>query len=100
MIGILITVTVISIAYLKYRVRQRILDAGLKDDNYSRAFESIGEIKDYTLKWSILFLSGGIGLVIVSFIPVESDTSALPYGIEAISIGVGLLVYHLIPKRK
>lgn len=100
MIAILVTIAVIVIAYLKYRLQQRILDAGLQSDNYAKAFEKIGDLKNDTLKWSILFLFSGIGLVIIYFIPAESDMSALPYGIEAISIGIGLLIYHLISKRK
>lgn len=100
MVGILVTIAVIITAYLKYRIQQRILDAGLQNDNYARAFEKIGDIKNDTLKWSILFLFSGIGLVVIYFIPVESDTSALPYGIEAICIGIGLLIHHLISKRK
>jgi len=100
MIAILVTIAVITIAYLKYRLQQRMLDAGLQNDNYAKAFEKISDLKNDTLKWSILFLFSGVGLVIIHFIPTESDTSALPYGVEAISIGFGLLIYHLLPKRK
>ncbi|ACT96662.1 hypothetical protein [Dyadobacter fermentans] len=50
------------------------------------------------MKWGILSLFGGMGLVVIEFLPYKISESTLPDGVEAIFLAVGFLVYHYISR--
>ena len=50
-----------------------------------------------SLKWGIIIFLGGLGLVLIHYLDIDSD-SPLPYGIESIFIAVGFILYFLIEK--
>lgn len=49
------------------------------------------------LKWGIIIFLGGIGLVLIHFLNLDSD-NPLPYGIESLFIAFGFIAYFLIEK--
>ena len=49
------------------------------------------------LKWGIIIILGGLGLVLIHYLNLSSD-SPLPYGIESIFIAIGFIAYFLIEK--
>ncbi|HKK43357.1 MAG TPA: hypothetical protein VJ963_13165 [Bacteroidales bacterium] len=49
------------------------------------------------LKWGIIIFLGGIGLVLIHYLKLSSE-SPLPYGIESISIALGFILYFFIEK--
>jgi Na+/proline symporter len=51
----------------------------------------------YNLKWGLIILLAGAGLIIIHFLDLDSD-SPLPYGIETISIALGFILYFFIEK--
>ncbi|MEQ8925304.1 MAG: DUF6249 domain-containing protein [Fulvivirga sp.] len=51
-----------------------------------------------SLKWGLLILSAGIGLVIIDGVSFK-DESTLPFGIFAISVSLGFLVYFVLARR-
>ncbi|MBS7565966.1 hypothetical protein KHS38_16280 [Mucilaginibacter sp. Bleaf8] len=96
-------VVIIVIAILNFILKLRVLNTGVKDEIYIRlltnSFESKAN-KSEALKWGLLLLFGGIGLVINQFIPGASYLdSPLPYGIEAIFISFGFLLYHYLQRN-
>lgn len=50
------------------------------------------------LKWGLIILLGGLGLVLIHYLKLSSD-SPLPYGIESISIALGFILYFFIEKN-
>jgi hypothetical protein len=100
MIAILITIATIIIALLNYRLKRRIIEAGRIDENIvDRLFKPAGFPQDL-LKWGLLLFFGGAGLVVLEFIPYRGDQSPLPYGLEAIFIAIGFLVYYFLVRKE
>lgn len=52
-----------------------------------------------SLKWGLIILCGGIGLIIINMVDFYND-SPLPFGIMAVSIAVGFLSYFFIIKNR
>ena len=49
------------------------------------------------LKWGIIIFLGGIGLILIHYLKLSSD-SPLPYGIESIFIALGFILYFLVER--
>jgi hypothetical protein len=100
MIAILITIAVIITRLLNYRLKKQIINAGRIDENVvDRLFKPSGFPTDL-LKWGLLLFFGGLGLVVLEFIPYRGDESPLPYGLEAIFIAAGFLLYYVIVRKE
>lgn len=52
----------------------------------------------YNLKWGLIILLAGAGLIIIHFLDLDSD-SPLPYGIESVCIAIGFMFYFFIEKH-
>lgn len=94
-----ITATVIM-SFLNYRLKKRILDSGPVDDNIMKLIPAFPQMNTEMLKWGIILLFAGIGLIVLEFIPYSVENSPLPYGIETVFIAIGFLVYFYMPKNK
>ncbi len=94
-----ITATVIK-TYLNYRLKKRILDAGPVDDNLLKLVPAFSQMNTEMLKWGVILLFGGLGLIVLEFIPYTIETSPLPFGIETVFIAIGFLVYFYMVKNK
>jgi hypothetical protein len=95
-----IVITVVIIALYNYRLKRRIIDSGPIDDNALKFLTSLSGFGSEVLKWGIILLFGGLGLVVLEFIPIKASQSSLPYGVEAIFLAVGFLVYYFIVKKQ
>ena len=64
------------------------------------------EVNKYpSLKWGLVALMAGLGLIIIEFIrngqeAMEFYQSMLPYGIELVFISLGFLIYFFIVNRR
>lgn len=85
-------------AFSHHFLRRKIVDKNNLDDNTIRALR-LEESRHTALKWGMVVFFGGIGLIILEFIPYEYD-SPLPFGIEAVMISAGFLVYYFMIKRE
>ncbi len=52
-----------------------------------------------SLKWGLIILFGGIGLIIINMVDFYHD-SPLPFGIMAVSIAAGFLSYFFVIKNR
>lgn len=85
---------------LKYRLRSRIVSSGLTDEKLIKGlFASKVDNRYSTLKWGLILLFAGVGLILLEYIPYEYD-SPLPYGIEGTFIALGFLVYYFLVNGK
>lgn len=97
-------IVVIVIAILNFILKLRVLNSDIRDEVYIRLLTNSFEKKTSktdALKWGLLLFFGGIGLVVNQFIPgANYMDSPLPYGIEAIFLSLGFLLYYYIERNK
>jgi hypothetical protein len=108
-LGLTLAIVVIIIAILNHRIKMRMIKDGHVDENSIKILsqENSGFKLD-TLKWGIILLFGGIGLIILDYLPHNYDldrnydyqASPLPFGIEIVCLAVGFLVYYFIAKAQ
>ena len=100
MIAILITIATLIVVLSNYILKRRIIEKGPIDENAYKFLEKLTGTGSEVLKWGIIVLFGGIGLVVLEFVPYDANTSPLPYGVEAIFIASGFLLYYYLVQRK
>ncbi|MEM9327683.1 MAG: DUF6249 domain-containing protein [Bacteroidota bacterium] len=102
-IGVLGTIG-LTIGYLiktmtDYRLKKKLIEKGLISQEAGSLFQSHkSENKYASLKWGLIILCGGIGLIIINYIEYYRD-SPLPFGVLAVSIASGFLIYYFMVKR-
>jgi hypothetical protein len=96
---ILIIITVIIFRLFNYILQRRILDAGPLDEHAVKFLAAGASTGKENLKWGMLLLFGGAGLLVLACLPVEMDKSPIPYGVEAIALALGFISYYLITKN-
>ncbi|MDB5136865.1 MAG: hypothetical protein JWP37_3468 [Mucilaginibacter sp.] len=96
--GITLAIVIIIISILNHRVKMRMIKEGHVDENSIKILsqQSAGFKLD-TLKWGIILLFGGIGLILLEYVRYGYD-SPLPFGIETVSLALGFLVYYFIAR--
>jgi hypothetical protein len=100
MIVLVIAVAIVIINAFNFKLKKRIIESGPIDDNALKFLGSISGLNSESLKWGLILLFGGIGLVVVEFLPYKFEDSPLPYGIESIFFAIGFLVYYLLVRAK
>ena len=75
------------------------IEKGFVNDDTQAIFKKHNETDQYSsLKWGLLALSGGIGLILMDYMAIDFD-SPLPFGILSVSMSVGFLVYYFLVKQ-
>lgn len=83
-----------------YILKKRMIDKGYVNDDAQAIFKRHSEENKYTsLKWGLLIFFAGLSLIIVDFIDVDRRSS-LPYGLFAMFVSFGFLVYYFIVKKE
>jgi len=99
-ISVFAIIAAIITAFLNYRLKKRILDAGPVDENALKLIPAFPRMNTEMLKWGVILLFAGLGLIVLEFIPYDVEHSPLPYGIETVFIAIGFLVYFYMVKNK
>lgn len=72
------------------------IEKGYVNEENKHLLEKLNPDNKYNnLKWGLIILFGGIALVIVNYLPRAYD-STLPFGVFAICVSLGFLIYFLI----
>ena len=95
----IVTAYIITVIF-NFFLRKQILDSGPIDDNAREFLKSLAPLGWEPLMWGLLGLFGGIGLVVIEFIPYRLNESPLPYGVEAIFLSIGFLTYYAIVRKQ
>lgn len=93
--------------FLSYLLKRRLIKAGHFENAgvlgaHFEGEENANQLDRFpALKWGLIALFGGIGLIIIDSIRVSNPNiityeSVLPYGIFMVSIAVGFLLYFII----
>ena len=96
---LIITIAWVIIAWYNYRLKKRIIESGPLDADAMSFVKRLSGSGTDSLKWGCIVFAGGLGLVVISFIRYEYDSS-LPYGLEAMFIAAGFLVYYVIMRKQ
>ena len=87
-------------AITNYRLRKRMIDAGLVDDKHMELLkESSRESYYSSLKWGLIFFFGGIALILINSLDLYYDSTAA-YGIVITSASIGFLAYFAFMRRE
>jgi hypothetical protein len=85
-----------------YILKKKMIEKGFVNDDTQAIFKqhasAVGN-KYSSLKWGMIALFAGLSLIIMEFIPVRPD-SPLPYGLFAVSVSVGFLIYYFIVQKE
>jgi hypothetical protein len=83
-----------------YILKKKMIEKGFVNDDTQAIFKTQGSSdgKFSSLKWGLLTLSGGLALILLEYVDFHRD-SPLPYGLLAVFISVGFLVYHFIVQK-
>jgi hypothetical protein len=83
-----------------YILKKKMIEKGFVNDDTQAIFKNDSpDYKYSSLKWGIILLFAGLALVLMEFVPTSPD-SPLPYGIAAVSVSLGFLVYYFIVKKE
>lgn len=94
-----ILIAIFILALYNYMLKKRVINAGPLDENSVKFLAELGSGNE-ALKWGLVLLWAGIGLVILGYIPYSAEDSPIPYGVEIIFISIGFLIYYLLRRRK
>jgi hypothetical protein len=84
-----------------YILRKKMIEKGYMSEESQAIFKSYkaDDNRLASLKWGLIVLCGGIGLIIIDAVGVSPD-SPLPYGIFSVSLSLGFLAYYFIAKKE
>lgn len=99
MIAILIAISVIIVVLTNYELKKKILNKENIDDKMFVILNNLTGFGSEMLKWGIILLFGGIGLIVLEFIPYH-ENSPLPYGVMTVFVSLGFLSYYFLVKNQ
>ncbi len=101
-ITIVIVIAIVAIinALLNHRIKKIIIQSNPVSDTMQKLLSTFSGFEKEALKWAVILVSGGLGLVVLEFIPYNFETSPLPYGVIALFLGAGFLFYYLLVRKK
>lgn len=98
MIAILIAISVVIIVLTNYDLKKKILNKENIDDKMFIILNNLTGFSSEMLKWGIILLFGGIGLIVLEFVPYN-ENSPLPYGVMTVFVSLGFLTYYFLMKN-
>ena len=86
--------------FTDFLLKRKMIDKGFVNEDAQAIFKNYQNINRFaSLKWGLLFLSGGIALIIIHAMDVSPETP-LPYGIFTVALSIGFLVYYFFVKKE
>ena len=99
MIAILIAISVVIVVLTNYDLKKKILNKENIDDKMFIILNNLTGFSSEMLKWGIILLFGGIGLIVLEFVPYN-ENSPLPYGVMTVFVSLGFLSYYFLMKNQ
>lgn len=99
MIAILIAISVVIVVLTNYDLKKKILNKENIDDRMFIILNNLTGFGSEMLKWGIILLFGGIGLIVLEFLPYN-ENSPLPYGVMTVFVSLGFLSYYFLVKSQ
>ena len=81
-----------------YSLKKKLIDKDLLNTDAGNLFQSENS-KQNALKWGLIILFAGIGLIIIDAMGLDGD-DAMPWGIESVCVALGFLAYYTLMKKE
>ncbi len=82
-----------------YILKKKMIEKGFVNDDTQAIFKQHTVDNKYSnLKWGLIIFFAGVALIIMEYIPVQPQ-SPLPYGLFAVSVSLGFLIYYFLMKN-
>jgi hypothetical protein len=83
-----------------YILKKKMIEKGFVNDDTQAIFKQHAvDNKFSNLKWGLIIFFSGVALIIMEYIPVQPQ-SPLPYGLFAVSVSLGFLIYYFLMKKE
>lgn len=83
-----------------YVLKKKMIEKGYVNDDTQAIFKKHTDENKYaSLKWGLIIFFGGLSLIIMEYIDFDRRSS-LPYGLFAVSVSLGFLIYYYIIKKE
>ncbi|HRI77901.1 MAG TPA: hypothetical protein PLR06_00065 [Cyclobacteriaceae bacterium] len=82
-----------------YILKKKMIEKGyVNEDTQSIFKQQSSENKHSSLKWGLIIFFAGLALIMMEYIPFGPQ-SPLPYGLFALSVSLGFLIYYFMVKK-
>ena len=82
-----------------YLLKKKMVDKGFVNDDTQAIFKQhTADNKFSSLKWGLIIFFAGLAMIIMEYVPVGPE-SPLPYGLFALSVSLGFLLYYFMVKK-
>lgn len=99
MIALLIAIAVVIVVITNYNLKRKILNKENIDERMYMILNNLTGFNSEMLKWGIILLFGGAGLIVLEFLPHDENTP-LPYGVLTVFVALGFLTYYFLMKNQ
>jgi hypothetical protein len=83
-----------------YILKKKMIEKGYVNEETQALFKQhTSENRFSSLKWGLIILFSGLALIIIEYIPVGPE-SPLPYGLFAVAVSLGFLIYYFLVKKE
>lgn len=83
-----------------YILKKKMIEKGYVNDETQGIFKTHAADNRFgALKWGLLAFFGGIALILMEYMDVRSN-STLPYGLLAVALSIGFLIYYVLVKKE
>ncbi|MBD3382242.1 MAG: hypothetical protein GF404_08595 [candidate division Zixibacteria bacterium] len=80
---------------MDYKVKHKLIEKGLVNEKVKFLSRHVNGHND-SIKWGLVLLGAGIGLVGVEFLPFRYQTDEIRVGMVAMFAGLGLVIHYFI----
>ncbi|MBS1557270.1 MAG: hypothetical protein JST69_00980 [Bacteroidetes bacterium] len=82
-----------------YILKKKMIDKGYVNEDTQAIFKQYADGNKYSsLKWGLIAFFAGLSLILMEYIPVQPQ-SPLPYGLFAVSVSLGFLIYYYLVQK-
>ncbi len=83
-----------------YILKKKMIEKGYVNEDTQAVFkEHVGDNKYASLKWGLIIFFAGLSLIIMEYVQVQPQ-SPLPYGLFAVAVSLGFLIYYFLVKKE
>ena len=94
------TLVVFTRSISDYILKKKMIEKGYVNEDTQGIFkQNTNENKYGSLKWGLIILFAGLALVVIEFTGFRSE-SPLPYGLFAMFVSFGFLIYYFIVRKE
>ena len=84
-----------------YLLKKKMVDKGFVNEDTQAIFKQhvASDGKYSSLKWGLIAFFAGLSLIVMEYVSVSPD-SPMPYGLFAVAVSFGFLLYYFLVKRE